>query len=93
MKVFTNKGHDLSVCEMSERAARALHCLIASTFPSLVSTHSKLADGMVWVMAWSAALPSGHSGYNQPVLGKDGLHGFVRAGGGTFLLPDTIQTR
>lgn len=40
-----------------------------------------------------AALPSGHSGYNQPVLGEDGLHELVRVGGETILLPETVQTR
>lgn len=97
MKVFTNKGHDLSVCETSEQAAwLCLHkarpglCLTASTFPNGFNPQQAgrwhgLNDGF-------AALPSGHCGCNQPVLGKDGLPGLGRAGGGTVLLPET-ETR
>lgn len=77
---FTNKGHDLgclwnvwegSLASFTQSSARALHCLISSTFPSLVLIPSKLAGGMGWVMALQP-FPAGSLDITSLFLGKVG---------------------
>lgn len=75
--VYTNQGSALFNCQ---------HIPQAGFDPQQAGRWHGLGDG-------PAALPSGHSGYSQPVLGKDGLRGLVRAGEEATLLPETFQTR